>query len=247
MDAGCYTQMAANEDQHWWFVGTRDVVCSLLARSVAGGCHGQRVLDLGCGTGYTLTRLAELGFDVVGADASADALTHARSRGIGEVDEVDARSLPYANASFDAAVCLDVLEHIVEHEQVARELWRLLKPGAPAVITVPAWRFLFGPHDKALGHVRRYHKAELRALLLKAGFQIEKLSFYNAYLALPIVLVRLLARLRSTSPATDVKLPPFAINFVLRQLLRGEQLVLQRGSFPFGISLVAIVRRPQLS
>ncbi len=75
--------------------------------------------------------------------------------------------------AFDGLLLLDVLEH-VENDRVFLErlVAENLAPGAMVLVSVPAWRALFGGHDVALGHCRRYRPADCALLLRRAGLEI---------------------------------------------------------------------------
>lgn len=95
--------------------------------------QGVRVLDIGCGGGYTCEFLAARGAIVSGIDQSLACITiaqaHADQQGFSiDYQQGQAESLPYADASFDAIVCVDVLEHVADLNQVIREIIRVLKP-----------------------------------------------------------------------------------------------------------------------
>jgi 2-polyprenyl-6-hydroxyphenyl methylase/3-demethylubiquinone-9 3-methyltransferase len=95
--------------------------------------QGVRVLDIGCGGGYTCEFLAARGAIVSGLDQSQDCITvaqdHANQQGFSiDYQQGLAESLSYADASFDAIVCVDVLEHVSNLTQVIQEIERVLKP-----------------------------------------------------------------------------------------------------------------------
>ena len=77
---------------------------------------GATVLDAGCGTGTNSVWLAERGFKVTGADFSEFALSEAKGEGI-DYRREDLTSLSFADASFDAVICIGVLMHIPEVEK----------------------------------------------------------------------------------------------------------------------------------
>jgi SAM-dependent methyltransferase len=106
------------------------------------------ILDCGCGYGFTLRMLAELTEALlVGVDGDAIRIDQARHdlRRFPQVTTMlaDAVDLPFADATFDHAVCSEVLEHVVDDVRVVRELARVLKPGGTLVVTVPGADFPF--------------------------------------------------------------------------------------------------------
>ena len=97
------------------------------------------VLDLGCAGGFMAEALADRGARVTGIDPAAEAIEAARAHARQADREIDydvgvGESLPYPDASYDAVVCVDVLEHVQDLAQVLSEVHRVLKPGG---------RFLF--------------------------------------------------------------------------------------------------------
>ena len=91
---------------------------------------GERVLDLGCGTGDLTAKIAQAGVDVVGLDASGAMLTQARAKFPGlTFMQGDAASLPDFGGSFDAAFSNAVLHWLPDLRPVAEGLTRALRPG----------------------------------------------------------------------------------------------------------------------
>ena len=151
---------------------------------------GKRVLDLGCAGGFMAEALAERGAIVTGIDPAAQAIEAARVHAaqIGHEIRYDVgvgEDLPYGDASFDAVVCVDVLEHVADLDQVLREVERVLVPGGRflfdtinrnaisrlAVITMAedVLRLLpKGTHDPALF----IKPLELKSALERAGFAV---------------------------------------------------------------------------
>ncbi|MFO0964640.1 MAG: class I SAM-dependent methyltransferase [Gemmataceae bacterium] len=101
-----------------------------------------RLLDLGCGAGWTSCFFARRGYDVVGQDICADTIELANdNRFKYHVDNVDFvisdyEYLPFNN-EFDCAVFHDSLHHAVDEEAALRGAFRALKPGAPLVVSEP--------------------------------------------------------------------------------------------------------------
>ena len=108
MELAEYRRMAEVEDTHWWYRSTRTLLQELLADRLR---QGGRFLDLGAGTGATGAWLAEHG-RLVAADFEPLALTlHRERHPASDVVACDASTLPFADASFDAVLCVTVLCH----------------------------------------------------------------------------------------------------------------------------------------
>jgi ubiquinone/menaquinone biosynthesis C-methylase UbiE len=103
------------------------------------------LLDVGCGTGSYTAALAERGWEATGVDISEDMLRLARARGIRAV-HADATSLPFGDASFDAAISVFTNTDVDDLAAVVREIARVLRPGAPLVYLAVHPCFV-GPHS----------------------------------------------------------------------------------------------------
>jgi ubiquinone/menaquinone biosynthesis C-methylase UbiE len=91
---------------------------------------GNRVLDVGCGDGYGTYKLHELGYKAVGADLSVEMITKAKER-LFDIPffQADIGDLPFQSNSFDAILCINVLEWTETPALALKELRRVLKPG----------------------------------------------------------------------------------------------------------------------
>lgn len=237
-----YARMFSLEDHYWWFVARRSLALGLLRRFGPPPGEGS-VLDLGCGTGAVLREL-DRDWPAVGFDFSSEALRFCRSRGLPRLVRGDAQTLPFRDESFGAVVGLDLYEHLEFDETALRETWRVLRPGGALVLSVPAFPWLWGPHDVALMHFRRYRRAEVAARLRSAGFEVS-LCTYSVFLLFPVVAaIRFFEkRRRGPAEASLPPLPPWA-NRGLIGLQRFEAALIRRMPLPFGSSVVAVGRRP---
>lgn len=240
MQPGEYERMYEQEDTYWWFVGRRKLISTLLEQRF-GRRTDLMLLDIGCGTGAVAAELAWRGF-IVPADSSAQALQYCRRRQLQHLCCADSVRLPFRDATFDAVVALDLLEHIEDDHAAAAEIHRVLRPSGCLFVTVPAYRFLWSGHDLALMHYRRYTASELRRLLTTAGLKPLRLSYAVTVLFPLVWLVRMRER-RLKEPRSSVRPVPPWINRVLLATLELENAWLRHASLPFGVSVVAVAER----
>jgi SAM-dependent methyltransferase len=199
---------------------------------------------LGCGTGGNLAAIANE-HDVTGIECSPHALDYAR-QSLG--NRVHSGTLPHnielPRNSFDVVLITDVLEHIEDDAASASTSLGLVRPGGVVVATVPAYQWLFSPRDVHHHHFRRYGKKQFEALWNTTNAQIELLSHYNMALFPAAAAVRLASKLsrRRTEPG-DISIPSPAINKQLMRVMQCEANLLGRVPMPFGLSLVALVRK----
>lgn len=227
------------EDHYWWFVGRRTLALGLLRDAELPA--GARVLDLGCGTGAVLNEMAK-SFDPVGVDMSDQALEYCGERGLGRLVQGRGEALPFSSGSFDAVVALDVFEHIEDDASAFREVIRVLAPEGVLILSVPAFMSLWGPHDVALRHFRRYRSDGLRRRLLDAGFT-PRIS-YSVFFLFPLVwLIRQFERRRRGEAEASLPAVPEWLNHGLIRLQSAEASLLRRVRLPWGSSLVAVARK----
>ncbi len=229
--------------RHFWFRARAEILLDLLTPLAE---DGRRVLDVGCGTGLLLASLPA-GSRLAGLDSSERALSHARRR-LGESADLRSGSLPaqipFEENSQDLITLTDVLEHIEDDRATLVELRRRLAPGGRLLLTVPAFSFLWSRHDEEHGHFRRYRAPALRRLLEDSGFRVERLGYFN-FLLFPMVLaVRALKKITGDRGG-DMEIPGAPLNALLYTIFRSERIWLRRGSFPWGVSLLAVARREE--
>ena len=114
-------------------------------RRMLGSGRG-RCLDIGCGTGVAISELTRLGWSVVGVDESQEMLERAEGFGA-ELHRARAESLPFDDASFDAAVSIWTHTDVEDFRAIADEVGRVLRVGAPFVY-IGAHPCFVGPHSR---------------------------------------------------------------------------------------------------
>jgi SAM-dependent methyltransferase len=152
--------------------------------------------------------------------------------------------LPFAEGSIDAIIGLDIFEHIEDDMAAFREAQRALKPGGVLVLSVPAFKSLWGPHDVALMHFRRYRRGEVREKLTQAGLQVERAS-YSVFFLFPVVVIWRIFEKRKKGPArASLVSLPSGINSILISLQKLETKLIGGFDLPFGSSVIAVARKP---
>jgi SAM-dependent methyltransferase len=239
---------AKAEARHFWFRGFRAFVSPLVRFSTDGRTR-PLLVDCGCGTGANLELLGRFG-RACGFDLSEVGLRIGREAGRSRLARASVTAAPFPDASFDLVTSFDVLyalEDDAEHRAIA-EMFRLLKPGGFAIVTVAAMHVLRGDHSVLSKEIRRYTRRELRTRLEAAGFSIVRLTYTNATLFVPLAVSRLLQRRRGlrdeTQAQREISVPPEPINAILSAAVRLESLWLRWFDAPFGSSLLCLARKP---
>jgi SAM-dependent methyltransferase len=230
------------EDRHWWYRGRRRVLERTISRLQLPS--PARILDAGCGSGRNMVELARHG-EVSGIELSATSVEAARRRGAGEVVEGSVLAMPFADDSFDLAVCLDVIEHMEDDRGALRELRRVLAPGGALLVTVPAYQWLWSGHDEINHHHRRYNRDLLLEAARDAGWSCTFATYFNSLLLPVAIMLRVLDRLhtKATESSLDLWVPPAPMNWLLQQPLNAEAAAIGRGRpIPAGLSLLAVLR-----
>lgn len=166
--------------EHVWgtapdFVGPRhELREQLLLDLLLSAGPGPEVLNGGAGQGTLTRKLDALGFEVTSTDVSPESVELLRHEAPGEIVEADVTALPFRDASFDAAVLGEVLEHIEDDRRALTEIARVLRRDGVLALSVPANPNLFGPSDSWAGHVRRYTRPELLEACAAAGFTVRR-------------------------------------------------------------------------
>lgn len=117
---------------------------------------GGRVLDVGCGVGQVVHRLAQAGFQAHGVEVSEPNLEKARQLGL-NCQSYDGKHLPFTDGYFASAGALNVLEHVEEPELFIREIVRVVESGGKVLISSPNFYRVIGikdyhPRMRGLGH-----------------------------------------------------------------------------------------------
>jgi SAM-dependent methyltransferase len=197
---------------------------------------GPRLLEVGAGHGTFTGRFAEFG-TVVAVEPGEGAAARLTERFSDDrrVTTVAGVVADVADDHFDAAVMINVFEHIDDEQAILADLRRRLATDGRLVLWVPAFMLLFSGFDRRLGHHRRYRRRELEDLVAANGFEVVTSRYVN----LPgwfswLLMVRLL-RIEPTNPIT--------IRIFDRWIVPVVRRVEDRVRMPFGQSIFLVARR----
>jgi SAM-dependent methyltransferase len=242
MDLATYAVEAAIEANHWWFIGRR-----LLFSEMIKGFDLPRdaeILDVGTSTGTNLRLLRDLGFTrIIGVDQSPVAIQFCADKGLGQVKLGDVCALPFPDQSFDLILATDIIEHVADDLVALRELHRVLKPGQPLLLTVPAFPILWGLQDQVSHHKRRYRLGQLLKKLDEAKLSAQRHFYFNYLLFLPILTARQLMRVLRVRIESEGQINTRWLNRAMLLLFQVDVKTAPWLRPPIGVSALVIARR----
>lgn len=229
--------------KYWWYDGRRAIVESLVRRFVSPR-QEREILDVGAGEEFTW--LSTFG-TVTGVDMEPRVIERKRLQTsvperlfVGSLPN----NMPFVR-TFDMVVALDVLEHIEDHVSALRVLCdSYIRPEGHIVMTMPAYAWLWSPHDVKSAHFRRYTRGELRVILEKAGFTVLCISYYQFFLLPFICLIKAFHRLWPARMEQHVvSVPNPFVNTILTLVMRAEAFLLRWATLPVGAALVVVAQK----
>jgi SAM-dependent methyltransferase len=236
-------------DAHPIDLASRTDALRQLQRHLAGK-SAPVIMEIGCSSGFLLRDISTVlpNATLVGADVVkmplyrlAEKLPHI------PLLRFDLLQCPLPDASFDAVVLLNVLEHIEDDVRALQQLYRLLKPGGIAVIEVPAGPALYDAYDKALMHFRRYGMAELATKLTKTGFSITRQSHLGCFLYPAFAYVK---HKNQKNPPQDLQAlvkkqaNDTSSSFLMKTIMGVETALGSHLSYPVGIRCLVTAKKP---
>jgi SAM-dependent methyltransferase len=242
MERAVFDRMAELDQDHWWFRARRQILKRLIERIVKPPKKA-RILEVGCGTGHNLAMLKLFGrVEASELDRCARVLANKRLPGKVKNAKLPDLSMFERNA-YDLVALLDVLEHVPDDLASLRAIHRRLRPGGALLLTVPANPWMWSAHDAAHHHFRRYTRKQLQDLFLRSGLEVQLLSHFNTLLFPLVAAARVIGKI-TRKGSSDDKLPSAPVNAILERVFGFEAGIIGRLPMPFGVSLVAVVRRP---
>lgn len=204
------------------------------------------VLDVGSGTGHMTLEALKMGHEVTAIDISPEMVNFTKSECIQLGYEAKTIVLDVKNIEtvgiecFDNVICLDLLEHIKDDNDVLKYLHSVLKEKGKLIINVPSLKFLYGIRDKEMGHCRRYDKGELIEKLKKNGFTIEKIMYFNFLGVFPYIIFE---KVLQRKIYEDIRYQRGKFKNIINMVLNKWLLFETKIRVPWGLSLFVVATK----
>ncbi len=244
MNPAEFANIAAIEENFWWFRGMRRILFSQLD-ALAPRYAPRRVLEAGCGTGH-LSRQIErrYGWQMHPIDLAMEGLVYGLGMGIPRLAQADIGALPFRDAAFDAVLSMDVLVHMPPggEERPFGEFVRVLKPGGLLAVRVSALDILRSRHSKFAHERQRFTRPKLLALARRHGVEVLRCTYINSLL-MPVALAkfRLYEPFVKGPPESGVQpVSPWLDNLLYLPLALEDKCLQAGWNFPLGQSLLLI-------
>ena len=251
--------LARMQREHFWYSGRHRFLEVAFRWVLNETVHPSPcVLDAGAGAGgwvsQLLNRASLPNVRLAAGDSSEVSLAYlANMRGLDKAYHLDLMQL-YWTDHWDCIFSLDVIEHLEDDQKALAELYRALRPGGYLILAVPALHFFWSYNDEFARHKRRYNKDDIKGLAMSAGFEVVRQRYFMFLLSPLLWLSRLKKPLLDESDPVAVseyleathRVPHPVMNKLLAAIFSLESPLGWYLPFPWGTSLMAVLRKPSL-
>lgn len=245
--------------EHFWYRGRHKLLLNVLKKEILK--HYKQTpelhaIDLGGGCGgwleYVHANSPGMFRELALGDSSMQALSLAEPV-IGAFAtryQIDLLELDWQE-EWDVVFLLDVLEHIPDHEEVLRQVYRSMRPGGLLFVTAPALKFFWTYNDDLAFHQRRYSQHDFHALAKQLNFELLRTNYFMFFLSPVLFLSRMLFRPPRMATSEQLKnylmrshsIPIQPVNRLLTKLFLIEAAMINSVNFPWGTSILAVLKR----
>lgn len=246
-----YNEYYKLERTHWWFKARLVILETIMYNhNIINGKKHTTILNAGAATGATSVMLKKFG-EVISLEYDKDCSEFLEKLLNEEVINSSLTELPFKDKKFNIVCAFDVIEHIEDDRKAIREIYRVLDNDGYIYLTVPAFDILWSEHDEINHHYRRYKLKQLVDLLESNNFKVQYKTYFNFYLFIPILLLRILFKIlpyRKKKSTTGSDFEKFSSNKVLNTILfkifKNESHWLKSDiELPFGVSALIIGKK----
>jgi len=231
---------------YFWFKQRNRLISFLLKKYFQGA---ESFCEIGVSSGNVLVALKSVcpGLKYYGSEIYLEPLAKAKSK-IPDCSffQADLCAFPFEE-EFSVVGAFDVLEHITDDQKAMDNIYRAVKPGGGAIITVPQHQFLWSPRDEKYFHKRRYSRAAFIELASRSGFRICRLTSFISFLLPMVLMSRIKMKIinKDFEKIIDKEHEISTIqNYILNAICSLEVSLGKFGlSYPAGGSLVAVLKK----
>lgn len=220
-------------EDSWWYKGRMILVDKLLRRLKK---VNNKILDFGSGYGGMYDTLAKYG-KVYAFEIDKGGLISCKERGYEKIYS-SADDVYNLKSDLDLVVMCDVLEHIEDDDGTLRSINNILRDKGYLLMTIPAYKWLWSIHDDEHKHYRRYTRGQINSLLNKNGFEVDYSSYWNLFLFVPALIVRLFG----FSGSSSLKQPKI-VNSIFLFFIYIERMIMPNLTLPFGTGIIVLARK----
>lgn len=235
------------ETKHFWYIVRKKVIKYLLDTHIPKDKKDKSCVEIGCGSGSTLTLLNNYFEKVSGVEPYQSTFIKNQVNQFPISKQNAEDFFRFKSAEYDLVAAFDVLEHIEFDENILKIINNSLKPGGKLIITVPAMKILWSSFDIFDLHYRRYNRKELILKLESSGFKVERVSYFFLFLVPVVFAVRKMRDLLKKEPSSQnneiIKPLNCYLNMLLIYLHEIELFILKVTDLPFGSSLVCVAKK----
>jgi len=221
-------------ETHWYYQSKLKAISQILSPYLKDVTH---IMDVGAGSGFFSRSLVSLGHARYATCIDSNYKNDSTNAESG----VSYLRMPPDNRVADLYLFMDVLEHVQDDLGLLQDYVNESPPRSLFLVTVPAFKYLWGKHDVFLGHYRRYSIKTLNSVVERTGLEVVK----SRYLYASLVPVRFIANLldlfapksRNKNHLSSV---PDALNSILQNYFITENSLLSGRKFGLTVALLAI-------
>jgi SAM-dependent methyltransferase len=224
-----------NPYNHWYYQNKFQIVYKQVQKI---NLNKIKVLDIGAGAGFFSKELCVSfeNLESICCDINYASNTFDTEKKIQYKKNFSKKDLENSNL----ILLMDVLEHIDNDQNFLNKIIANAKPGTHVIITVPAFKSMWSPHDVALKHFRRYRLKEVESMAEKSGLEI-LYSKYIYNLVFPMAWIQRKA-LSKTKNRSFMKEHSFIVSWLLLHLCKLDNLIGNSRIFGLTVFLVAKVK-----
>lgn len=242
MDRQYYSEYYHIERKHWWFRARAKIIQGQIETTRFDNSNF-KILNIGVATGASTILLQKYG-QVNSLEFDLECYSFVKETLGLDIEQGSILNLPYPDNSFDLVCAFDVIEHVEDDQKGIDEMYRVCKNSGTILITVPAFKFLWGSHDVVNQHYRRYSKKEIKKLFNNKGKEFFS-SYFNLTLFLPIAFVRTMQKkgvfnVKEKGSGSDFNLStPKFVSKIFYFIMVSENWLLKKNiPLPFGTSII---------